>query len=348
MAGDVRSASPDGVVTRRGATYDIVFERRLKQPIERVWAAITVPERIADWFTPVSFDPDLRLGAKVLISFGPADTVVAEVVGLDPPRVFAYRELQPSGQNPILRFELEPDGAGTRLVFSQTGLGGKSREGMATNSAGWHEFLDALVEVVAGAPARLHGNDRHQPRARYKATIDRLFGSDDPDGSIRKTGEDQYEIVFRRRIGRPLAKVWAALTEPERLADWLANAAIEPRLEVGARFALHFPAMDYRMAGRIVALDPPRLIAWTWPDPDRPDEAQAGVVRFELAPDGDGCVLTLTNTHLERRGLQNVAAGWHTHLEGLPGAADGLRTPWSAAVEAGHEARYLAAISALA
>lgn len=169
--------------------------------------------------------------------------------------------------------------------------------------------------------------------------------AEQPDGVIRRTG-DTYELVFVRRINKPIEKVWAALTVPERIADWLANATIEPALQVGARFALHFPTMNYRMEGRIVALDPPHLIAWTWPDPNHPG-ATEGVVRFELAPDGEGCVLTLTNPHLARPGLENVAAGWHTHLEGLPQAADGVRVPWSTAREAVHEARYSAAIQKL-
>jgi hypothetical protein len=43
----------------------------------------------------------------------------------------------------------------------------------------------------------------------------------------------------------------------------------------------------------------------------------------------------------------NHAAGWHTHLEALPGAADGVFTPWSAEREAVHLERYRAAIAAL-
>jgi uncharacterized protein YndB with AHSA1/START domain len=346
MAKDTLATRADGRLTRNGSTYDIVFERRLKQSIEKVWAAITVPERIADWFTPVSFDPDLRLGARVSISFGPGDTVVAEVVALDPPRVFAYRELQPGGQNPVLRFELEPDGSGTRLVFSQSGLGGKAREGVAINSAGWHEFLDALEGVVAGgAPARVDEDDGHGLRARYKAAVDWTWGSDDPDGAVRRRDDGGFEIVFRRRIRRPVEKVWAALTTPERLADWLAAASIEPDLRVGARFTLRFAANEYRMAGEIVELDPPRLIAWTWPDAAQPGAAP-GVVRFELARDGDGCILTLTDGGA---GMihPNQAAGWHTHLEGLASAADGVFTAWDREVEAVHEARYRAAIARL-
>jgi uncharacterized protein YndB with AHSA1/START domain len=167
----------------------------------------------------------------------------------------------------------------------------------------------------------------------------------DPDGVVRKTG-DTYEVVFTRRLARPIEKVWAALTVPERLADWLAVATIDPDLRLGARFALHFPTLDYRMAGEIVALKPPRLIAWTWPDPN--DAAKPGsVVRFELVPDGAGCRLILTNSDIVGPDVQDVAAGWHTHLEGLPTAVDAVFTPWSAAREKVHAARYEALIGSL-
>ena len=163
------------------------------------------------------------------------------------------------------------------------------------------------------------------------------------DGVIRRV-DDGYEIVFVRRIARPIEKVWAALTVPERIADWLAVASIEPDLRLGARFNLRFAEGDYRMAGEIVALEPPRLIAWTWPDPA--GQPNPSVVRFELAPDGDGCRLTLTTSGL---GLPDPGqlAGWHTHLEGLPGAADGVFNAWDREIEAVHEARYREAIARL-
>jgi uncharacterized protein YndB with AHSA1/START domain len=345
MSQDTLAVGPDGRLTRNGTTYAIVFERRLKQPIEKVWAAITEPARIADWFTTMSFEPNLRLGATVTIAFGPDDVVYGEVTALEPPRVFAYREPQPGGGNNIVRFELVPDGAGTRLVFSQTGLCGKSRDGMADNAAGWHGMLNALVDLVAGGKVN-HDEGDFPLSPRYRAALDQIWGSDDPDGAIRRRADGGYEIVFRRRIRKPLEKVWAALTVPERLADWLAAASIEPDLRVGARFTLRFAANDYRMAGEIVELDPPRLIAWTWPDPDAAASAQPGVVRFELAPDGDGCVLTLTDGGPGKI-HPNQAAGWHTHLEGLPGAADGAFNAWDREVEAVHEARYREVIARL-
>jgi uncharacterized protein YndB with AHSA1/START domain len=142
-------------------------------------------------------------------------------------------------------------------------------------------------------------------------------------GEVRQVG-DLYEITFVRRLARPVEKVWAALTVPARLADWLAEAEVDLRL--GGRFALYWPVHDYRMSGVITELDPPRLFAWTWPSPEHPES----VVRWRLEPDGDGCRLTLHQTGLSAAPLRNVAAGWHTHLEGLPGAVDGVTTPWRA------------------
>ncbi len=163
------------------------------------------------------------------------------------------------------------------------------------------------------------------------------------DGVIRRTG-DGYEITFTRRLNRPIETVWAALTVPERIADWLASAVIDPDLRVGASFNLSFSEGDHRMAGEIVALDPPRLIAWTWPD--RAGQPNPSVVRFELEPDGGGCVLTLRNSGC---GLPEPGqmAGWHTHLEGLEAAADGVRTAWNAGREKVHLQRYEAALAAL-
>ena len=154
-------------------------------------------------------------------------------------------------------------------------------------------------------------------------------------GLVRQT-DDGFDLVFERRIARPADKVWAALTVPERIADWLAQAEVDLRL--GGVFRLKFPAHDDSMEGRIVELDPPRRIAWTWPDEKHPDS----VVRWELSPDGAGCRLTLTQTRLQRPELPDVAAGWHTHLECLPGAADGINTPWRAAREREIRALYAA------
>ena len=138
---------------------------------------------------------------------------------------------------------------------------------------------------------------------------------------------DGRTITFERHLDKAVAKVWAALTVPERVADWLAHAEID--LRVGGVFRLSFPDQNYTMTGQIIELEPQRVITWTWPHPEHPDS----VVRWELISEGSGCGLRLTQTRLGPSHFINVAAGWHTHLEGLAGAIEGICTPWRAQLE---------------
>ena len=52
---------------------------------------------------------------------------------------------------------------------------------------------------------------------------------------------------------------------------------------------------------------------------------------FSVAPDGDGCQLTLTHSGLSARDGRGagVRAGWHAVLEGLADCLDGRATPWA-------------------
>jgi len=108
------------------------------------------------------------------------------------------------------------------------------------------------------------------------------------DGTVTKAGEGVYDLRFERRYGLPIDTVWAALTEPARLADWLALATLD--LRVGGAIVLDWPEMGDRLDGVIVALDPPRLLAFTWSEPDG---APGSVVRWELSEEPDGCRLLM-------------------------------------------------------
>jgi len=145
---------------------------------------------------------------------------------------------------------------------------------------------------------------------------------DDPLGQVIDRGDVFYDIVLERRLRAPIEKVWAALTIPERIACWFTETELEPR--VGGRYRLRFPQDDYVMEGVITEFEPPRVLAHTWPHETHP----GSIVRYELAPDGEGCRLTLSQTALSRKGL-NALPGWHTFLEALPGAADGIATTWT-------------------
>jgi uncharacterized protein YndB with AHSA1/START domain len=97
-------------------------------------------------------------------------------------------------------------------------------------------------------------------------------------------------------------RVWRAVTAPAELARWfVAEAPWTP--EAGEAFEAGGES------GRITALEPPRLIAWTW-----------GVERysFELRPDGEGCVLVFVHVFNPELGPGwQHAAGWETYLSRL-------------------------------
>ncbi|HEY3950251.1 SRPBCC family protein [Phenylobacterium sp.] len=150
--------------------------------------------------------------------------------------------------------------------------------------------------------------------------------SDAPDGVVTEAA-DALQLVFRRRYRQSIEKVWAALTVPERLADWFADAQVD--LRVGGAIRLNWNKGMHQAEMQITVCDPPRALAWVWTIGERDT-----LVRFDLAVDGGGCTLTLTHSGLSRDGARDggVRAGWHAHLEALPAAIEGRATPWETKV----------------
>lgn len=70
------------------------------------------------------------------------------------------------------------------------------------------------------------------------------------------------------------------------------------------------------MQSRIIELDPPHKLVFTWND--------SGDVSFELEPKGEEVLLTVIHRRLpNRKTLLMVAAGWHSHLDLLVARARG-------------------------
>ena len=98
------------------------------------------------------------------------------------------------------------------------------------------------------------------------------------DGTLL-TVDDRHVLRFERRLDHSVERVWRAITDPDELRHW-------------------FPPED---PIAVTESEPPRLLAGTWfGDP----------VRFELQPDGEGCVLVFTHTFDDRDTAARSAAGW--------------------------------------
>ena len=72
---NVLSDAPKGEVTVDGDRMRVVFRRRYAKPVAKVWAALTVPERIADAFLPGVMglgSPDIELLPEIGQSLGVA------------------------------------------------------------------------------------------------------------------------------------------------------------------------------------------------------------------------------------------------------------------------------------
>ena len=126
-------------------------------------------------------------------------------------------------------------------------------------------------------------------------------------GTLHTRPDGRYELRFERWLAHPVAKVWRALTEPEHLQPWF-PATVELDLTPGAkvRFELLPEAQawhgiadeDMVSYGEIIAVDPPRLLEYTW---------SGETLRWELEPTADGCRLWLTNVFDDRGRRRRLA-----------------------------------------
>lgn len=136
--------------------------------------------------------------------------------------------------------------------------------------------------------------------------------------------EDRWKVSFVRRIDRPVEKVWAALTVSERVADWLGQLTLEPR--IGGRYDVLFVVPPETMTAIITAFEPPRLLEYRFNGVEDP---RGAMVRWELEPDGAGaCRLTLVQFGLPRHKVADAASSWHDFIEMISAAADGVATPY--------------------
>lgn len=118
--------------------------------------------------------------------------------------------------------------------------------------------------------------------------------------------------------------LWSALTDPRRLARWIAD--VEGDLHLGGHVRATFTS-GWEGAGRVDECEPPRRLRLTM----APGEDEETVIVAELVADG-----AQTRLVLEERGfpLDQVAvhgAGWQVHLEDLTAHLAGReRADWRA------------------
>lgn len=109
------------------------------------------------------------------------------------------------------------------------------------------------------------------------------------DGTLDRT-PDGGTIRFERHLPYPVAAVWDAITNPERLADWLLpfEADITVDLREGGQMVFTSRSGDIEpMAATILRIDAPVLFEHT-------HMAPGSTLQWEIDAVEDGCVLRLS------------------------------------------------------
>jgi hypothetical protein len=91
--------------------------------------------------------------------------------------------------------------------------------------------------------------------------------------------DNRPTLRFERRYEHGVERVWRAITDPDELRHW-------------------FPPGEEL---EVTESEPPRLLAGSW---------YGDELRFELRPDGEGCVLVFTHAFDDRNKAARDAAGW--------------------------------------
>jgi uncharacterized protein YndB with AHSA1/START domain len=153
--------SPHGTYTTVDDRPAVRFERRLAHPAAAVWRMVTEPAELRHWF-PCEVELDLRPGGAMRFTFSPDFVMDGEVLEVDEPRRLAFR-----WGSDVLRFELDGDGAGTRLTMLHV-LYEEGEDAAAKTAAGWHLCLDGMERRLAGIPGETAtGTPTPEWRARY-------------------------------------------------------------------------------------------------------------------------------------------------------------------------------------
>ena len=121
-------------------------------------------------------------------------------------------------------------------------------------------------------------------------------------------------IVVERTLSAPVARVWKALTDVDRMREWYFDLK-EFKSEVGFEFefVVEHEGNRYHHLCRVVEVIPEKKIAYTWRYKGEPGDS---LVSFELFAEGDNTKLKVTHTGIETfprtpaYARKNFEAGW--------------------------------------
>lgn len=315
---EAQAASAQGV----GKVVEI--ERSFAAPRELVWAAITEPAQLAQWWGPGGWDNpvcevDLRPGGRLFIEM---------------------RGPEPWGSHPMggTVHEVDPP---QRFVFSSRAFG--------NDQDGWQ--LEArntitLVEQAGGTLLKLHAEVTRATDAvagalsgmemGWSQSFDKLatlLGEEsEPCGDLKICLPDDTSIRIQRTFAAPPELLWAATTEREHLMRWwggcdqvkLVECGVDLRVGGSYRHVLRDPAgNEFGFGGRYLELDPGKRVVQTFVFDPYPEAEAVETAEYEAVPGGARLTVTIRHKTKEARdghyysGMENGMKASYCALDSL-------------------------------
>src|SRR5580658_1840461 len=134
------------------------------------------------------------------------------------------------------------------------------------------------VGTAAGCPA--HRDSPRQTRTKERQMTSNAGGGSRILGSLR-SADGKGVVRMDDRFDTDIDDVWSAVTDPLRLARWVAE--VEGDLRLGGEFRARFTS-GWEGTGRVDACEPPRRLLVTTKHARQSDEH---VIEVTLTADGD-------------------------------------------------------------
>jgi uncharacterized protein YndB with AHSA1/START domain len=142
--------------------------------------------------------------------------------------------------------------------------------------------------------------------------------------SVQPAVTAKPSLTLKRRLTAPPGKVYAAWTEPEKIAKWFGPEKIETLraqadAHVGGRFRIVMRGVDgeeHDVSGIYREVVPNEKLVFTWAWRSTPE--RESLVTILIKPDGGGSLLTLTHEQFfDEAARDRHAEGWAGCLDKL-------------------------------
>ncbi|WP_051515852.1 SRPBCC family protein [Candidatus Blastococcus massiliensis] len=142
-------------------------------------------------------------------------------------------------------------------------------------------------------------------------------------GVVTRLDDGRQRLEFRRSWPDPIEDVWAALTEPDRLARWIGTYEGERAVGATGTFTMTHEEEPAGEQMTIVACEPPRRLVVQWVQED----TDAWRVDLDLATEDGRTVLRFVQVFGAEADVTDFAMGWHWYLDKFGSEVAGSPVP---------------------